>query len=97
MKESSIRDAKTKLTSLIHEAESGQAIRLTRHGKPVAVLVSNAEYENLQAARAARPNFIRFLHGWRREMIAKGIAFETQEELSASRDRRPGRNFTFEK
>ena len=97
MKETTIREAKSKLTSLIHEAEKGQAVRLTRRGKPVAVLVSDQEYQKMKAAREPRRDFIRFLQGWRREMIAKGIPFSSDEELASTRDRSAGREFSFDK
>ncbi len=97
MRESTIREAKSKLTSLVHEAEKGQPVRLTRRGKPVAVLVSDREYERMKAAREPRNDFMQFLQSWRREMIAKGLPFSTAEELAAARDRSPGRDFSFEK
>lgn len=97
MKEATIRDARNQLTSLVHEAERGRAIRLTRHGKPVAVLVSDREYQKLRTAGARRPDFFRFLQGWRREMIAKGIPFMTEKDLARLRDRAPGRPFSFDK
>lgn len=97
MRETSIRDAKARLTGWIRAIERGAGVRLTRHGRPVAVLVSEREYARLKAADAPRHDFSRFLQGWRREMIAKGIAFATDEELGALRDRRPGRDFAFRK
>ncbi|MGH8528949.1 MAG: type II toxin-antitoxin system Phd/YefM family antitoxin [Nevskiales bacterium] len=97
MKESTIREAKSQLTSLIHEAEKGKAVRLTRRGKPVAVLVSDREYERMQTARQPRHDFTHFLQGWRREMIAKGLPFVSREELATARDHTPAREFSFEK
>jgi prevent-host-death family protein len=35
-KQYAIVDAKNKLPSLIHSVETGQAVKLTRHGKPAA-------------------------------------------------------------
>lgn len=97
MKEATIRDAKSKLSSLVHEVEKGQAVRLTRRGKPVAVLVSDREYERMKAAREPRHDFMRFLQGWRREMIAKGLPFASDEEMAGARDRNPAREFSFDK
>jgi prevent-host-death family protein len=93
MKETSIRDAKTKLTSLVREVEKGPPVRLTRRGRPVAVLLSEQQFERL-TRRASQRNFLRFLQGWRREMIAKGVPFSSAEEFEALRDRTPGREFT---
>jgi prevent-host-death family protein len=96
MKETSIRDAKTKLTSLVREVEKGRAVRLTRRGRPVAVLLSQRQYDRLARRTQAR-DFLRFLQGWRREMIAKGVPFSSDEEIAALRDRTSGRDFSFER
>lgn len=42
MKHVGIFEAKTNLSSLVDEAEKGQEIIITRHGKPVAKLVTYA-------------------------------------------------------
>jgi hypothetical protein len=69
---------------------------LTRRGKPVAVLLSERHYERLKTAQDQDRNFLRFLTGWRREVIAKGLPFLSDDELSALRDRSPGRETTLE-
>jgi len=50
MAETSIAEAKNQLTRLIHQAERGEAVHITRRGRPVAVLLSEAEYERLSRA-----------------------------------------------
>jgi prevent-host-death family protein len=47
----SIAAAKNNLSSLVHEVEQGRPVRLTRRGKPVAVLMSTAQYERLSKPR----------------------------------------------
>ncbi|MDP2308365.1 MAG: type II toxin-antitoxin system Phd/YefM family antitoxin [Pseudomonadota bacterium] len=47
----SIAEARDQLPALVHDAEQGGRISLTRRGKPVAVLISVAEYERLTAGR----------------------------------------------
>lgn len=96
MKETSIREAKSNLTRLLREVEKGRAVRLTRRGKPVAVLLSERQYERLTTAQDRDRNFLRFLTGWRREVIAKGLPFLSDDELSALRDRSLGRETTLE-
>lgn len=44
----SIAEARNKLPALVHSVEGGPAVRLTRRGKPVAMLVSLEEYERLR-------------------------------------------------
>jgi len=43
----SIAEAKNNLPSIIHDVEKGNAVELTRRGKPVAALLSIKEYERL--------------------------------------------------
>jgi len=47
MKTSTIAEAKNNLSQLIHQLETDDAIHLTRHGKPVAVMLSEANYQKL--------------------------------------------------
>ncbi len=42
-----IFEAKNRLTHIIREAEKGDAVELTRHGKPVAVLVGMEKFAEL--------------------------------------------------
>jgi antitoxin Phd len=50
-KQYTIVDAKNKLPSLIHYVETGQTVKLTRYGKPVAVLLSIKDYKRLSRKR----------------------------------------------
>ena len=47
----SIAEARSRLPSLVDEAESGIEVELTRRGQPVAVLVSRREFERLRGKR----------------------------------------------
>ena len=42
-----IAEAKSNHPAIIHTVEDGPSVKLTRHGKPVAVLLSIREYEQL--------------------------------------------------
>ena len=46
-----IAEVKNKLPSLIHSVEKGAPVTLTRHGRPVAVLLSIRDYERLGRER----------------------------------------------
>lgn len=50
-KQYSIAAARDQLPALVHEAERGKHIRLTRRGKAVALLISVADYERLSSQR----------------------------------------------
>ena len=97
MKSTSVREAKSGLTGLLREVEKGHAVRLTRRGKPVAVLLSEQQYERLQQRQQPERGFLQFLRGWRREMIAKGLPFMSQRELAELRDRSSGREIDLDR
>jgi prevent-host-death family protein len=47
----SIAEARSRLPTLVDEAESGIEVELTRRGQPVAVLVSRREFGRLRGTR----------------------------------------------
>ena len=51
----SIAEAKAHLSVCIREAEQGESILITRHGKPVAALVAATHLEQLERLRKAGP------------------------------------------
>jgi prevent-host-death family protein len=51
----SIAEAKAHLSVCIREAEQGESIMITRHGKPVAALVAASHLEQLERLRRAGP------------------------------------------
>ena len=46
----SIAEARNNLARLVHDAEDGDPVHLTRRGLPVAVILSLADYEHMRAA-----------------------------------------------
>ena len=51
----SIAEAKAQLSFCVREAERGEPILITRHGKPVAALVAAADLDQLERLRKAGP------------------------------------------
>jgi len=51
IKHYSIADARHNLAAIVHESEEVGPIQLTRRGEPVAVLLSQADYERLTGPR----------------------------------------------
>jgi prevent-host-death family protein len=90
MREVPITEAKNALTSLVHQAEAGKPIRLTRRGKPVAVLLSEEAYRRLQSGTAEQRDLWEFVERWRAALPAdwEGIS---PEETRGWRDRDGGR------
>ena len=85
----SIADARRNLPSLIREAENGNAVTLTRHGTPVAVLVGQRQYEQLSAGRRS------FADAYKHFAKATRLAdlnLDPDALFADSRDSAPGRD-----
>ena len=82
-----IADAKNRLPALVHSVESGGAVKLTRHGKPVAVLLSVKDYQRLARKRT---RFWGALASFRKRAGEAGVVV-TGEEFEGVRDHFPGR------
>ena len=83
----SIAEARDALTSLVHRVEEGEPIQLTRRGRPVAVLISVAEYQLMKAPAEPR-RFDSALDAWRRRC---GESAVNGDEFDGLRDASPGR------
>ena len=55
IKQISLAEAKATLSECIRDAESGKAVLITRHGKPVAALVRAEDLENFERIKKAGP------------------------------------------
>ncbi len=76
----SVAKAKANLSEYIRKVEAGNTVLITRHGKPVAALVSPSDLEHLARLRIAGPE--------------KGLAsiaggWENSEELASILDASP--------
>lgn len=84
MKTVSIAQAKDSFTELLRAVEAGQAVRITRRGSAVAVIVSDAEYDRmLRSAQLA--DFARWAQAWR-EALPAGFVGITVDESERWRD-----------
>lgn len=90
--EASIAEAKNHLPSLVQRAEGGETIRITRRGRPVAILLSTLEYERL---RAPRTDLGDFLTDWRAQVREDQVELEA-DVFAQVRDNAPGRDMHFE-
>ena len=91
MLETSIVDAKNRLTRLIRCAENGETVHITRRGKPVAVLLSENEYARLRQS-GERRSFWDPVVEMRSDPEFESVDW-TQKDVDSWRDRRPGRDF----
>lgn len=83
MPDFSIVEAKSQFAQLVNQAESGQAVRITRRGRPVAVLMSEAEYERLSTPREG---LLAFTATLRSQATATGMVLFDDAELGDLRD-----------
>ena len=90
----SVAEAKNTLTRLIHKTEQGEAVHITRRGKPVAVLLSEHEYERLKASAPAN-DFWQSLQDWRSRARFDWPEL-TPEDIDSWRDHSPGREFSWD-
>jgi len=96
MSETSVADAKNHLPRLIHQAEHGEPVHITRHGKPVAVLIAEREYARLVNGQTPQDDFLGFLRQWRSRMAAEGLEPLSDDEVDALRDRPPWPDFSWD-
>jgi prevent-host-death family protein len=82
----SITEARKKLPSLVHAAEAGSAVELTRRGKPVAVLVSSKEFG---ALTGEEPDLFSAIESFRHQAALEEL--DVEEVYRSVRDRSPGR------
>lgn len=84
----SISDVKNRLTAIIHDIEAGNSVKVTRHGKPVAVILSVEEYERLSGQQK---DFWENYTAFRQEvslddLIQDDSTFDGLRDRSAGRD-----------
>ncbi|MEQ1637545.1 MAG: type II toxin-antitoxin system Phd/YefM family antitoxin [Methylococcales bacterium] len=92
MKTSTIAEAKNSLSQLIHQLESDGPIHLTRHGKPVAVMLSETNYRKLTRNDN---NLYQKILDWRQYLETEDGAL-TNDELKAIRTVSQGRAFSWD-
>ena len=85
----SIAEARNRLPALVHEAERGCAVEITRRGKSVAVLLSEAEYSRLTSGRGG---YWEALQQWRAAVDWDELG-DIDDVWADVRDRSPGRDF----
>ncbi|HBY06942.1 MAG TPA: hypothetical protein DEH22_03845 [Chloroflexi bacterium] len=82
----SIAEARNRFTSILRDAETSPAIEITRHGEPVAVIISWQEYQRLSAPK----DFWDSYNSFRQVFDLAELAIEP-EIFEGQRDPSPGR------
>jgi len=91
MKTNTIAEAKNKLSQLIYQLESDEPIHLTGHGKPVAVMLSEANYQKLTQQNNG---LYQAIQHWREQLNGDGALTET--ELNSLRASSQARAFSWD-
>ncbi len=79
MSQATISQLKNHLPEMVHTVEAGQDLHITRHGKPVAVIVSLARY---QQAFSSGKGIFNAVQRWRQQFPdADGFSDEELEQL----------------
>ncbi len=94
MRTSTIAEAKNNLSQLIHQLETGEAIHLTRYGKPVAVLISEHQYQRTLGTNKSLNSAIL---NWRSQLNQNDdCGFNDKELQDLRKESSTGREFTWE-
>jgi prevent-host-death family protein len=83
----SVAECRAHLPSIIERAEAGEAVEITRRGRPVAVIVSREEFERL---RSERPAFAEVYRAFLKKFSLAEVGLDADFAASV-RDRSPGR------
>jgi prevent-host-death family protein len=89
-KQYSIAEARDNFTGVVNEAERGERVELTRRGRPVAVLISLAEYGQLASRRRS---FWEAYESYLREHADSAV--DIGDVFENLRDPSPGRDFSW--
>jgi prevent-host-death family protein len=84
----SIAQARDRLTQLVHTAEQGTPIEITRRGKRVAVILSVEEFDRLSSNKGT---FGKSLTEFRRQWEVETLNLNPDEVFKDVRDRSVGR------
>ncbi len=91
MTEASISHLKNHLPEYVHSVEQGEDIQITRHGKPVAVIISLERYN--RALGSKKGIFSSYLN-WRKQYPdAEGFS---DKELDDMRNKAPHESVNFD-
>jgi prevent-host-death family protein len=92
MKSYSIAEAKNVLGRVVHEAEAGQRVEITRRGRPVAVVLSLTELAKLSGERR---NFWSSYRDLRQRFDLEALGIDPTEVFGDAPDRSPGKDFSW--
>lgn len=93
---SSIAETKDNLPKYIHDAEDGEDICITRHGKAVAMLISVERYKNKFSE--VDDGLFNAIMSWREQLSYEGEGEDllNDDDISLLRAKGPARDFSWD-
>jgi prevent-host-death family protein len=85
-KQITISEAKNKLPAIVHSVEKGPSVKLTRRGRPVAVLLSIKEYEALRQKRVGFWDALKVFRKENEDVVISDSDFEKVRDRCAGRE-----------
>lgn len=89
-KSSTISGAKNLIGRLVHEAEGGEQVEITRSGHAIDYVVGARELARLERSV---PDFWQLYEGFRASHDLENLAIDPAEVFAADKDPSPGRDF----
>ena len=90
----SIAELNSALAAIIRRVEKKGPVQITRRGKPIAILISLDEYQQLQT-QTPRRNLWDAIQTWRAENDVAALNINPDEIWGDIRDKSPGREIDF--
>jgi len=90
VKKYSIAEARDNFTGVVHEAEEGTRVELTRRGKPVAILMGVEDFDRLSTKK---PGLWKAYQEFRSRIEKADLEIDPEEIWGDVRDSSPGRDF----
>ena len=87
----SVAEAKNQLPELLREVQKGNSVEITKHGEPVAIVLSIGDYQQLINKKKAN-SFINKVAALRASDDFEAL---TEDDLKDIRDRSTGREVSF--
>jgi prevent-host-death family protein len=86
----SIAEARERFSEVVDRAFSGSPVRISRRGKPVAVVVAASWFD---AQQRTKTSFWEATRRWRKRVDDENIDLNPDEIFGDVRDKSPGRDF----
>ncbi len=88
----SIAEARERFSEVVDRAASGTPVRISRRGKPVAVVVAATWFDSRESGETT---FWEAYQAWRKRYDIDNVDLNPDEIFADVRDKSPGRDFSW--